>query len=225
MYDIDLFDSSASLISSLHSKGRVVICYFSTQYEDWRPDANAFTSDIIGNALDGWEGENYVDIRSPKLRAIMTARLDLALSKGCDGVEPDNVDGWSNGPGFPLTGADQIDFNKFLANQAHARGLSIGLKNDLDQIPALVNYFDWALNEQCNQYKECNTLNPFVSQGKAVFGAEYSGSTSTVCPNMNTASFSFIFKSLNLGAPLTQCCSMAAGGCAKVPHTCVSSSV
>jgi len=224
MYDIDLFDATASLISSLHSQGRVVICYFSTQYENWRSDASSFTAAIKGSALDGWEGENYVDIRSTVTRNIMTARLDLAVSKGCDGVEPDNVDGYEAKTGFPLTAADQISFNSFIAAQAHARGLSVGLKNDLDQASALQPYFDWALNEQCNEYGECSTLNAFISAGKAVFNAEYSGSAASVCPKMVTSKFSSLLKTLDLTASIkAQCCTYQSNGCADVPYRCISS--
>jgi hypothetical protein len=221
MYDIDLFDTSISVINSLHSKGRAVICYFSTQYEDWRPDASKFTSDVLGNNLDDWPGERFVDIRSSKLRQIMTERLDLAVSKGCDGVEPDNVDGYANNNGLGLTAANQLDYNKFLAQEAHKRGLSIGLKNDLDQVAALVTHFDWALNEQCNQYNECNYLNPFVTAGKAVFGVDYSGTATKICPTMVTAQFSWLMKDLSLGAKGTQCCTYASNGCAKASYRCI----
>lgn len=224
MYDIDLFDATASLISSLHSKGRVVICYFSTQYENWRPDASSFTSAVKGNGLDGWEGENYVDIRSAVVRNVMNSRLDLAVSKGCDGVEPDNVDGYQASTGFPLTSADQISFNSFIAAQAHARGLSVGLKNDIDQANALQPYFDWALNEQCNEYGECSSLNVFVNAGKPVFNAEYSGSASSVCPKMVTSKFSSLIKDLDLTASIKgECCTYQSNGCAAAPYRCISS--
>jgi endo-alpha-1,4-polygalactosaminidase (GH114 family) len=214
MYDIDMFDATASLITSLHAKGRVVICYFSTQYEDWRPDASSFTSAVLGNNLDDWPGERYVDIRSTVVRNIIAARLDLALSKGCDGVEPDNVDGYTNSNGFSLTSTDQINFNTFIATEAHKRGLSVGLKNDLDQVSSLVGSFDWALNEQCNEYSECSYLRPFVTAGKAVFGVEYTGSASSFCPSMVTSQFSWLLKDLDLDAQVTQCCTYATGGCA-----------
>jgi hypothetical protein len=222
MYDIDLFDTSASTITQLHNAGRVVICYFSTQYEDWRPDASKFVSSILGSNLDDWPGERYVDIRSSVLRQIMNERLDLAVSKGCDGVEPDNVDSYANSNGLGLKAADQIDFNKYLAQQAHNRGLSIGLKNDLDQVSSLVSYFDWALNEQCNEYGECSMLRPFVTANKAVFGVEYTGSAGTVCPSMVSSRYSWLMKDLNLGARATQCCTYATGGCATdAAYTCV----
>ena len=56
-------------------------------------------------------------------------------TKGYDGVEPDNVDRYVNASGFDLDADAQLAFNRFIANEAHARGLSVGLKNDLDQVP------------------------------------------------------------------------------------------
>jgi hypothetical protein len=223
MYDIDLFDNTAATIASLHSKGRAVICYFSTQYENWRPDAASFTSAVLGSNLDDWPGERYVDIRSSVVRAIMQERLDLAVTKGCDGVEPDNVDSYSNSNGLGITAADQISFNTFIATEAHKRGLSVGLKNDLDQVSALQPAFDWALNEQCNEYGECSDLNPFVAANKAVFGTEYTGSASSFCPKMVSSKFSWLLKDLDLDAGVTQCCTYATGGCAtKAAYSCVS---
>lgn len=201
MYDIDLVDASQSTIDTLHAAGRIVICYFSAgSYEGWRPDANKFPAASLGNTLDGWPDERWLDTRSTAVRDIMKARLDLAKSKKCDGVEPDNVDGYTNNPGFPLSSATQIDYNKFLAAEAHARGLSIGLKNDLDQVSALQPYFDWALNEQCAQYKECSMLSPFVAAGKAVFQTEYSNS----CP-ASTPGHSILLKKLSLDAYRVVC--------------------
>jgi len=221
MYDIDLFDNDASTITSLHAAGRAVICYFSTQYENWRPDAADFTAAVLGSNLDDWPGEKYVDIRSDVVRTIMQNRLDLAVSKGCDGVEPDNVDEYTNTNGLGITAADQLDFNQFIANEAHARGLSVGLKNDLDQAKSLEPFFDWALDEQCNQYSECSYLTPFVTAGKAVFGVEYSGSASKFCPTMVTDKFSWLLKDLDLDSQVTQCCTYASGGCASKPaYTC-----
>jgi len=223
MYDIDLFDNTAATIQTLHSQGRVVICYFSTQYENWRPDASSFTPAVIGNGIDGWAGENYVDIRSTVVRNIMSSRLELALSKGCDGVEPDNVDGYENDSGFPLTASDQISFNTFIAAQGHSLGLSVGLKNDVDQSSDLEPYFDWSLDEQCNEYDECDTLYNFISAGKAVFNCEYSGSASTVCPQMVAEKFSTIFKTMDLTAEVdANCCTDQSNGCAAAGYRCIS---
>jgi len=173
-YDIDLFDTPASTIAQLHDSGRKVICYFSAgSSEDWRDDYASFKAADMGNALDGWPGERWLDVSSANVRSIMEARLDLARSKGCDGVEPDNVDGYTNSTGLALTAQQQLDYNRFLATQAHARNLAIGLKNDVDQLAALAPDFDFAVNEQCHEYDECAGYSAFTQANKPVFVAEY----------------------------------------------------
>ncbi len=207
MYDIDLFEAPQPTIDELHAAGRVVICYFSAgSHEDWRPDAEDFPEEVLGNPLEGWPGERWLDIRRIDLLGpIMQARLDLAVQKGCEGVEPDNVEGYANNPGFPLAAADQLAYNTWLAEQAHARGLSIGLKNDLAQVPDLLPYYDWALNEECFMYEECELLLPFVDAGKAVFGVEYELDAADFCPQANAMNFSFLQKNLELDAWQIDC--------------------
>jgi len=208
MYDIDLFETDASAISSLHSAGRIVICYFSAgSREDWRPDAGDFDAADYGNGLDGWPGETWLDTRSQHVRTIMKTRLDQAKSKGCDGVEPDNMDAYANNSGFPLQESDQLDYDGFIATEAHARGLSVGLKNSVELASALEPQFDWTLNEECLSYSECSSLKPFIDAGKAVFHVEYSDSQSqgqakldSVCGDSSIQGFSTLIKLLDLDA-------------------------
>ena len=206
VFDIDLFDTDASVIASLHSKGKKVVCYFSAgSYENWRPDASLFTSAVKGNS-NGWAGENWIDIRNlTVLGPIMNARLDLAKSKGCDGIDADNMDAYTNTTGFPLTAADQLTYNKFIANSAHARGLGIGLKNDLDQVADLVGLYDWQINEECFDYNECNLLAPFITAGKEVMQIEYALATTKFCPQAISMNFDSIKKNLSLDAARTSC--------------------
>nr|WP_269805217.1 endo alpha-1,4 polygalactosaminidase [Pseudonocardia kujensis] len=68
----------------------------------------------------------------------MASRFDLCRDKGCDGVEADDVDGWADDSGFDLTAEDQPTSNRLVARLAHERSLTIGLKNDLDQVAELV---------------------------------------------------------------------------------------
>ena len=105
MYDLDLFETSQTVIDELHAADRRVVCYFSAgSWEDWRPDAGQFPESVLGNELEGWPGERWLDIRRMDiLGPIMAARLDLAAQKGCDGVDPDNVEGYANDSGFALT--------------------------------------------------------------------------------------------------------------------------
>ena len=174
VYDIDLFDVSTALIASLQASGKRVICYFSAgSYEGFRSDAIRFPDGALGNTLEGFPDERWLDIRSTDVMNIMLDRLDLAVQKGCDGVEPDNVDGFANDTGFNLTANDQLAFNHTIANGAHERDLTMALKNDVEQIAELLAYFDLSVNEQCHEFDECALLQPFVTNGKPVFNAEY----------------------------------------------------
>lgn len=189
-YDIDMFDASEGTIASLKALGRTVVCYFAAgSAEDWRPDYQRFTEEDKGNDVDGWPGESWLDIRSANVRDIMEDRLDMAAEKGCQAVEPDLVDGYAADSGFPLTFDDQIEYNRWLAAEAHQRMLAVGLKNDLDQVIDLVDHFDFAVNEECHDYDECYMLQPFLNAGKPVWNAEYADSLGdaqaravTLCP-------------------------------------------
>ena len=194
VYDVDLFDTSKESIAALKAKGIKVICYFSAgSYEDWRSDEADFSDDVLGNTLEGWEDEKWLDISRIELLApVMRKRLDLAVEKGCDGVEPDNVDGYANDNGFSLTAQDQLGYNKWLAAEAHERVLAIGLKNDVDQILELVNDFDFAVNEQCFEYGECELLLPFVEREKAVFGVEYELEPEEFCERAKSMRLSWL---------------------------------
>ncbi|HEY0843811.1 MAG TPA: endo alpha-1,4 polygalactosaminidase [Noviherbaspirillum sp.] len=215
VYDIDLFDTPQSTIDTLKSQGKNVVCYFSAgSSENWRPDFNQFLSGDMGNSLDGWAGERWLDTRSANVRQVMQKRLDLAKAKGCDGVEPDNVDGYTNGSGFPLTASTQLDYNRFLAAEARARGLKVGLKNDVDQVAQLAPYFDFAVNEQCFQYQECGAYTAFTNQGKPVFNAEYAskyqnntnGARTTLCQLAKAANIRTLVLALNLDNSIRYAC-------------------
>jgi hypothetical protein len=209
IYNVDLFDTSAEAIANLHHAGRKVMCYFSAgSFEDWRPDTALFPPAVLGKDLDGWEGEKWLDIRNlTALTPIMGARLDLAREKGCDGVDPDNVNGYENETGFPLSGDDQLAFNRWLAGAAHERGLGVGLKNDVDQVAALLGDFDWQVNEECFTYGECEQLLPFIHAAKPVFHIEYVGESdvNAACQFAAANGFSTIFKNLDLDAWMMVC--------------------
>lgn len=174
LYELDLFDTPDNTIRAIQTRGARLLCYFSAgTLETWRADASTVPDNVRGAAVDGWPNEYWLDIRTTAVRDLMRRRLDRARARGCDGVDPDNVDGYLQNSGFPLTAANQLDFNRFLAREAHARGLAIALKNNLNQVATLVGDFDLAINEQCHAYQECSLLQPFVRAGKAVLNIEY----------------------------------------------------
>ena len=230
MYDIDMQDAmpsarsvsvpgfgsvnwakgdNAGVIATLHRLGKVVICYMdSGAWESYRPDAALFPRSVIGNNT-GWDGENWLDIRPAsrvRFAPLIWSRMDVARSIGCDGIEPDQNNPIGNNPGFPITTTDQTSWYLEVATQAHARGLSVGMKNGIESInTATVSSFDWALNEECFQYNECGTLLPFVRAGKAVFQTEYQGSPASFCPVARQDGFSSMLKDLNLDAWRVAC--------------------
>ncbi|MET9466284.1 endo alpha-1,4 polygalactosaminidase [Streptomyces sp. NPDC006544] len=200
VYDVDGFTTTKEQVAELKRAGRRTICYLSTgAWEDFRPDAGAFPPELRGKG-NGWEGERWLDVRRlAELEPLIAKRFDMCRDKGFDAVEPDNMDGYQNESGFPLTADDQLKYNRLIAKLAHDRGLSVGLKNDLDQVPELVGEFDFAVNEQCMQYDECEKVAPFVKAGKAVFHVEYEIPIGRWCPRAREAKLSSLQKKYELG--------------------------
>ena len=176
VFDLDAFETDASIVEALHDDGRRVICYVNAgAWENWRPDADRYPAAVKGKRLDGWPGERWLDIRRlDVLKPVIRDRLEVCRAKGFDGVEFDNVDGYSNDTGFALRRADQLRFNRWLASAAHDQGLAVGLKNTLSLADELASAFDFLLLEQCFQYRECELARPFIDAGKPVVDIEYS---------------------------------------------------
>ena len=207
IYNLDLFEVKSEDIASLHARGIYVMCYFSAgSREDWRPDADLFPEEIIGNDYEGWPGEKWLDARAINtLAPVMEARFNLAAEKGCNGVDPDNVNGFENETGFPISYADQLNYNLWLSETANRYGLDIGLKNDLSQIYDLLPHFDWALNEECFTYNECELLLPFYEAGKPVFVIEYETTPADFCRKAKELGFNAIYKNWELDAYREAC--------------------
>jgi hypothetical protein len=200
LYDVDAFETTAHQVERLHSLGRHVICYVNAgAWERFRRDKDKFPDSVLGRALDGWPGERWVDIRRIRvLSPIMKARIARCARKGFDAVEPDNIDGYQNKSGFPLSGSDQLRYNRWFARRAHKKGLSVALKNDLGQAKALVPDFDFAIVEECFQYRECGKAVPFIHAGKAVLEVEYKLDRSDFCSKALALGFSSMKKRLSL---------------------------
>lgn len=205
--NIDLEDTGPAMIKQMKANGQKIICYFSAgSAEEWRFDYKKFPADVKGRKLDGWAGETWLDVRRlDVLMPIMEARMDIAVHKGCDAVDPDNMDAYSNKSGFPITRAHSIAYFKALANAAHERGLAIGLKNAMEMIPAVQPLMDFAVNEQCREYGECDTYKPVIESGKPVFGIEYRGDPMKFCPVLNAKLHDTLKKHLSLNDYRVDC--------------------
>lgn len=207
VYAVDMFDSPESLVAELHDLDRHVVCYVSAgTYERWRPDADRFPERVLGKPLDEWPGERWLDVRKLRvLERIMSARVRTCAQKGFDGIDFDNVDGFTNDTGFPLTKRDQLRYLRLLARTAHDRGLAAGLKNLPQLAEELEPRWEFVVNEQCFQYDECEEYLAFVDAGKPVFNIEYELEVVDFCPQANEWGFTSQRKDYDLGAPREPC--------------------
>lgn len=205
VWDFDMAEAPKSLIDTFHTNGHPVICYFSAgTKENYRADADQFPANATGNVVDGWPQEHWVDVRSPAIREIMKQRMDEAQSKGCDGIDPDNIDGYENDSGFDLTKDDAVDYLQFMADYAHDRGMAFGLKNGDDLVDRVVDFSQWVIIEQCVKYNECDEYQHFIKQNKPAFHIEYS-SVEEGCKGPNTKGFSTLIKKLSLNSWTRTC--------------------
>jgi hypothetical protein len=219
-YDIDGFNNDASEVSALHALGKRVVCYVDVgTWELGRPDSGEFPGALLGSDVAGWPGEKWLDVRMSgpswgALQAILTQRFQMCRDKGFDAVEPDNLDSYQNSPGFPTSAADQLAYNQWVATTVHGLGLAVLQKNDLDQIPDLVGWFDGILDEECNQFNECDTLAPYVQAGKPAWNAEYTDdgqTTASFCAKDAAAGIVGALYSLALDGTVFQPCANDVG--------------
>ena len=205
--DSDGVDTPASTVSAMHSAGKHWICYVDVgTWEPGRPDAGQFPASVKGNSVSGFASEKWLDIRETAiLLPIMTQRIQNCADKGADAVEPDDIDGYTNNPGFPFTRADQVAYNKAIAGIVHSFGLAVALKNDGDDVGSLLPFFDFAIVEQCVQYKECGIYSPFVATGKSVLVAEYQGNITSICSQLGALKMNGILTNLDLTGQINSC--------------------
>jgi endo-alpha-1,4-polygalactosaminidase (GH114 family) len=228
VFDIDLYEDgqvagregvpNARAVAAIHDRGAHAVCYVSAgTAEKFRPDYNRYKrfdrrhgGRLFGKPFsDRFSNENWLDIGKPEFRRFVLRQVKRRTGKcakaGFDGVEYDVVDAYAQGrkvTGLRITAAQQLTYNRALAKLAHSFGLAVGLKNDLGQLEQLEPKFDFAINEQCLQYREC-TNNPspgyraFLDAGKAVAQIEYRLEPKEFCPQANELGLSSMKKAGN----------------------------
>jgi len=204
VYDLDGETNDAATVAALHALGPSVkvVCYVDVgTWESYRSDASKFPASVIGNP-NGWPGEKWLDVRQQSLLLpLMKSRFEnWCVAKGFDAVEPDNLDGWENDPGFPVTETENLSYDLAIAAMGHALNLSMGLKNLPENAPSLEPHFDWALNEQCFEFGECSYFEKsFIAKGKAVWDVEYNPSPD--CASASDAHLNAQKRDLDLVGP------------------------
>jgi len=207
--DIDLFDKSEEDIQYYHEGGKKVICYFSGGIFDERSDKDEFykVDGLVNKDLKKTVGNYWLDIRKEELKPILKARMELAVSKKCDGIDVDYLDGYENEKlqkawsDNPLTKEDAVAFAKWLAATAHELDLAIGLRNSLFMIDEVGDDFDFAVNENCNisrkKPSKCYLYKDFLQKDKAVFVVFFQKSVNgntEICEAIEGYNFSVILK-------------------------------
>jgi hypothetical protein len=228
VYDIDLYvDPSLSgdgnyvvntaAVDAIHARGRHAICYLSAgDIETFRPDYQQFVAfdAQCGHCLIGkpfsrifrnefWANLNNDQGQRDFMLQMIEARVQKCRAAGFDGVELDVVDAWSHEvaeTGWSINYDTQLAYDQALANMVHGYGLTVALKNDLGQLADLLPYFDYAINEQCFQFGECDNNPPpgypaWVAAGKTVFAVEYRRALRRFCAQANAANYNSIKKS------------------------------
>jgi hypothetical protein len=193
LIDLDGFNTSAAKVTNLKAQGAYVVCYIDVgSYETGRPDSSQYPASLKIYYDRQW-GEWFLDVRdvfrpNSVLATILNNRLQMCANKGFDALEPDNLQNDENAGGLIST-QEQLDFNGWIADAAHAHGLAVFQKNAPDKVLLkdrtglmMVEKFDGILNEECQQYGECAPLVEYVKRGKLALNAEYA-----VAPNCTTS--------------------------------------
>ncbi|MBB6015637.1 endo alpha-1,4 polygalactosaminidase [Deinococcus radiopugnans] len=186
LIDLDGFETSAATVAELKGQGLYLVCYLNAgSYEPYRPDATRYPARLKLGVDPDWTDEAFVDVRDvfrpdSVLADILRRRLAMCRDKGFAAVEPDNLQNDENVPGGVISPQQQIDFNGWLADEAHALGLAIFQKNGPDKVllrdrtgQRLVDKFDGILNESCQEFDECAPLAEYVRRGKPALNVEY----------------------------------------------------
>lgn len=210
--DLDGAETSAATIETLRRRDIRAVCYVNAgAWEAWRPDAGAYPDEILGNAYPGWPDERFVDIRAlDVLGPIIEARFDECAAKEFDAIEPDNIDTAFTDTGFPLRRSDQLAFNRWLADEAHTRGLAIFQKNAPELAAELGDVYDGAITEDCAADGWCRDMTPYLTAGKPVLAIEYTAVTgedafAAMCGDPALAGLSLILKNRELDAFRISC--------------------
>ncbi|MFK8081487.1 MAG: endo alpha-1,4 polygalactosaminidase [Granulosicoccus sp.] len=174
VYAVDYTTSQAS-INAAKATGAKLMCYLSAgSAENWRPDFNQFPQVVVGNAYEGWPGEWWLDTRNiDALAPIMRARIQACKNKGFDVIDPDNVNGFENNTGFPISRADSIRYIKWLAAESHRNGMAFSLKNSETLVMELLGDIDMMQSESCFRWGNCVNASRLSAVDKPVFAVEY----------------------------------------------------
>jgi hypothetical protein len=155
-------------MSERPARGTYGICYvnaFQTQGADARWWLTRHRSLVLRDARGrpvhdrDWPDEMLLDT-STRAKRVALARIvgvwfAACAAKGYRAVEPDNLDSWTRS-GSRLTMRGNALYAAMLVARAHALGLAVAQKNDVEMLALhATTKFDFAVAEECQVYAEC----------------------------------------------------------------------
>jgi hypothetical protein len=200
-------------VNALHEVGGYAVCYIDAGgIENYRPDYPKFVRwhrhhghSLLGKPFSKrFPDERWANVGGAKQRAFLLEMMEKRVAKcagaGFDAIEFDVVEAWAaprRVSGWRVSASDQLKYNRALATLANDAGLAVGLKNDLGQVEDLVGDFDFAINEECVGFEECDLLQPFIDADKPVFHIEYEIPPAEFCEDTEGLGFNSIKKGRN----------------------------
>ena len=174
---IDPFDISSpnSEISSLHLRNNQVGCYISVGTgENWRPDFEELKPYLVTKQWGSWKGEYYVSDAIGAL-PVMKSRVDVLSEWGCDYVEFDNMDWFTEETktkyGIQATQQEADEYIVDLCTYVQLKGMkcmaknkNLGLEFDSITFESYSSEKNWWVNSD---------LSHFVDTGKLVVIVHY----------------------------------------------------
>ncbi|WP_344983025.1 endo alpha-1,4 polygalactosaminidase [Deinococcus rubellus] len=211
LIDVDGFDTSAAKVAQLNAQGLYTVCYLDVgSYEPGRPDSAQYPAYLKLQQDPDWPAEYFLDVTdvfkpNSALASLLNTRFQMCKDKGFAAIEPDNLQNDENVKSGKITTQQQIDFNGWVADQAHAHGLAVFQKNGPDKIllkdrtgKMMVDKFDGILNEQCQQYGECSALAEYTKRGKLALNVEYKAGLTLDCALSDSLKINSIKRDLDL---------------------------
>ncbi len=246
--------SATVIVHDMHVANKYAICYVEAgAYQKGFPDDGNFAPADYGATgsyptqrfnrryqMAGYSDEYYLNIAgfagytpgatltgtAANIATALSERIAGCHAEGMDGVEPDDLDGYTNnsasgarGGGWGLTQADAAGFEQWLAYTAHNDDLAIFQKNDGANTTADYRTFDGMIIEECNFYDDpCgaggDNVQDYLNLGKPVLDAEYTQdgeTTAKFCSADNRVGITGSLFSVDLNGSFYQSCARGKG--------------
>ncbi len=172
VYDLNPYTTAQATVTDIVADGHRAICHLDAGVADMTlPDADSVPSNVLGAAVG--PQRRWLDIRDwDAIKPVLSARLELCHAKGFQGVDADETYGYANHSGFDLTRADQITYDRRVADLAHSYGLAVGVRTLPELAATIEPYVDFTVVDRCFATAGCADYVAFIEANKAVYDME-----------------------------------------------------